>query len=54
MIKKQIIVKNVINSTQCLDREQGQLIYNAILDNIKNGVLSEVDFQNIEATSNAF
>lgn len=53
-MKTIIKVHKLLNDYDCLSREQGDILCSAIMDNINDGNIVEVNFSGIKAITTAF
>ena len=53
-MQKTIIVKDIIDSINCYDRDQGELLYKAMSTELKKHNQLEIDFKDIEVVTSTF
>jgi hypothetical protein len=51
---RKVIVKDLLKSENCYDREQGTVLYKVLLDSLINRQAVEVDFTGIQTITSAF
>ena len=53
-MEKRVVISEVINSKVAVSAEKGEMVFQVIENNIRNGVISCLDFSNIKSMITAF